>query len=356
MSEDIRACASSGGFADGSGRYGDRPAGARVERMERARLISAMCNACAERGATNVTVTDVVAWASVSRRAFYRQFENIEECLVVTVDDAIMRTSRRVLPHYRGAGRWYERMRAALEALLAFFDSDPSTARLLVVETLAAGPVILERRADVIGALIAAVAEGSAEAEAGVISPLAAEATVGAVLSVLHDRLVHHGEGPLSALASQLMSTIVLPFLGSAASRRELERPMAWPGSQPAIAREPLIGPGVRLTYRTMRVIVAIGECPGQSNRVVGRIAGVDDQGQISKLLARLKKLRLIENTGSRRSTGVPNAWTLTEKGRQAWASISAQGQLARERRSTALPRGNARRPPRDARESLSED
>ena len=60
---------------------------------------------------------------------------------------------------------------------------------------------------------------------------------------------------------------------------------------------DPLRGLGMRLTYRTMRVLLAIGVHPGASNREVGDASGIRDQGQISKLLTRLEDLGLIQNT-----------------------------------------------------------
>ena len=83
----------------------------------------------------------------------------------------------------------------------------------------------------------------------------------------------------------------------------------------------------MRFTYRTMRVLTAVaelsagGSCP--SNRAVGEHAGIGDQGQSSKLLARLHKLGLIENQGGDPARGEPNAWTLTETGRQVYESIA---------------------------------
>ncbi len=73
----------------------------------------------------------------------------------------------------------------------------------------------------------------------------------------------------------------------------------------------------MRLTYRTLLVLSAIAEAPGASNRQVADVAGVHDQGQISKLLSRLERLGLIENTGAGQPNGEPNAWTLTTKGVQ---------------------------------------
>ncbi len=51
------------------------------------------------------------------------------------------------------------------------------------------------------------------------------------------------------------------------------------------------------------------------SNRTVAEYAGIADQGQVSKLLARLERLGLIENTGQGHARGERNAWRLTPTG-----------------------------------------
>jgi DNA-binding MarR family transcriptional regulator len=83
----------------------------------------------------------------------------------------------------------------------------------------------------------------------------------------------------------------------------------------------------MRLTYRTVRVLMAVAALGGRgsypSNRAVADGAGIKDQGQISKLLARLKGLGLIERTGGEPARGGPNAWRLTEKGREVYGAIS---------------------------------
>jgi DNA-binding MarR family transcriptional regulator len=79
----------------------------------------------------------------------------------------------------------------------------------------------------------------------------------------------------------------------------------------------------MRFTYRTMRVLMAVAEQPGSSNRAVGETAGIGDQGQASKLLARLHKLDLIENQGGDPARGEPNAWTLTTTGTQVHDTIT---------------------------------
>jgi AcrR family transcriptional regulator len=305
---------------------GDRSRGAQLAAVQRARVISAMLTVCAEHCASNVTVAHVVACAGVSRRTFYELFEDCEDCFLATFDEGIARASRHVLPMYRSRDPWRKRIRASLEALLAFFDSDPVTCRFLVVEAHCAGANVLERRSGVFTHLVGAIEQGRYDAKASAASsPLAAEGAVGAVLSVIHNRMVRATPGDLFELANPLMGMIVLPYLGPAASQEEFDRPVAPREPAPAPPRDPLAGLGIRLTYRTMRVLLAISEHPGGSNREIGLAAGVQDQGQISKLLGRLRSLELIENTGAGAASGGPNSWRLTAKGSEVRALASIQ-------------------------------
>jgi AcrR family transcriptional regulator/DNA-binding MarR family transcriptional regulator len=77
---------------------------------------------------------------------------------------------------------------------------------------------------------------------------------------------------------------------------------------------------GFRLTVRTHMVLAAIAELGGRgsppSNREIADAAGVSDQGQISKLLARLEHHGLLRNTG-RETQGSPYAWHLTLRGEE---------------------------------------
>jgi DNA-binding MarR family transcriptional regulator len=71
---------------------------------------------------------------------------------------------------------------------------------------------------------------------------------------------------------------------------------------------------GFRLTVRTHLVLTAVAEHAGASNREIATAAGVRDEGQISKLLARLQDRGLIHNTAGM-TAGFPKAWQLTPQG-----------------------------------------
>jgi AcrR family transcriptional regulator len=300
-----------------------------VAELQKARLLTAMVQEVSERGAANVTVGHVVGRSGVSRRTFYEIFDDREDCFLAAFDEALQHAEAVVVSVYGSGGAWQARLRAGLTALLEFLDSDRAAARLLIVESLAAGQSALERRRRMISRLIPIVEQGSNEARTVVQEEgaLTAEGVIGAVLSVLHARLVQEEPGRLLELAGPLMGMIVLPYLGLAAARREIERPVPQlKSTEPVVRIDPLQDLPMRFTYRTMRVLVSVAEHPGSSNRTIGDSAGIGDQGQASKLLARLHKLGLIENKGGDPARGEPNAWVLTITGKQVHDSIADLG------------------------------
>lgn len=328
-----------GSAEDGENRYtAASPSGVdgrrreRVTEVQRARILNAMTQVAVERGAPNVTVAHVVERAGVSRRTFYELFSDSEQCLLEAIDHELDCARSRVLAAHDPQAPWRVQMRAGIVALLGLFDEQPTTGRLLIVEALGAGPKALERRRRVLDPLIAAVDRGRLEKASRDTSPLIAEAVVGGALSLLHTRMSATPARPLAGLANELASMIVLPYLGSVASRRELQRPLPRTNAglhsgSPAQA-DPFKGAGMRLTYRTMLTLCAIAEHPGCSNRQVGQLAGAEDQGQISKLLARIERLGLIANQTDGFSKGQANAWTLTPAGQQVVKSLEQQTQV----------------------------
>jgi AcrR family transcriptional regulator len=300
----------------------------RVARIQRARIYAAIAEACVEYGAANVTVTDVVGCAGVSRRTYYELFENYDECLLSTLQDVVARVRSRLTEAVDANARWRERIRTALVVLLGFLEEEPVLGRLLVVEWQATGRRALQYRAEVFDALVRAVDEGRLESGSDPsVSDVTAEGVVGAVLSVLQGRMLRGDTQELmSQLVNPLMRLIVLPYLGPGAARRELDRPLPAPTShEPAPVGNPLKDVEMRLTYRTVRVLTSIAANPAASNRAIGEASGISDQGQVSKILARLKRLQLVANVGLGPAHGQPNAWMLTGRGREIARTVSSK-------------------------------
>lgn len=293
-----------------------------------------MAEEVALRGTSSVTVARVIARARVSRRLFYELFADVEDCLLATFDWAAGQARAIVLDACRDEREWLGQVRVGLAALLRFFDRQPLLAQLCIVHAAGGGRRVLERRAEVIAELSGQIDRGRELGDGDrVPGPVVAEGVVGAVLAVLYGRMLARdpgggagdprdgGEGEAIELHGELMSMIVLPYLGAEQAAAELEREP--PPAPASLVCEP--GPiavpasdhaGARLTYRTVRVLRAIAELPAGSNRDVAERAGIVDQGQISKILTRLEYQGLVVNRGGTGpARGAPNSWWLTERG-----------------------------------------
>jgi AcrR family transcriptional regulator len=300
-------------------------------------MLHSAAQVVSEFGYGQMSVARVTGRARVSRRTFYDVFVDREDCFLAVFDDTVAQASERVVAAYGHGRGWREQVCGALLALLEFLDDEPGVRSLLIVDALGAGPRVLARRAEIVERLGAELQRAGSLAHSGpAVPPLTGEGVVGAVLSVIHTRLSQQRPEPLIDLVNSLMGMIVLPYLGAAAARRELAR--ATPaGSDASAARrsprrsvraaDPLDGLPMRITYRTLRVLSAIGERGGASNRDIASAADVADQGQISKLLTRLERLGLIHNTAvqGHQPTGEPNAWRLTTRGEEVERAVRIQ-------------------------------
>jgi AcrR family transcriptional regulator len=295
-----------------------------------------MVDVAAERGFGAATITRVVARSGVSRRTFYEHFKDREACFLAAFEDSMGRLAVPVAAAYGAPGAWPERVRAALAALLGALTRERHAGRVAVLEALGAGPAVLERRRHALAKVAAALDEDGRAVARGSPPPLTAEGVLGGVLSLIHARMSEpDGAPPFDALGS-LVAMVLLPYLGPAAARRELTRPSpSGEGPPPARPSDPLRDLHMRLTYRTLRALLAVGELSDgatagrvsahPSNRAVADAAGIRDQGQVSKLLARLEQLGLVRNAVEERVKGEPNAWVLTERGEQVRATLSAR-------------------------------
>jgi hypothetical protein len=194
---------------------------------------------------------------------------------------------------------------------------------------------VLKHRGRVLAELTAALGADAPRSQGPSTGPaLLAEGVVGGAFSLVHARLLaqaHNSGGatrPLIELHGELMALIALPYLGPRAASKELARPapqapgLEGPRSQADTSGRRLLERlDMRLTYRTVRCLTFIAEHSSVSNREVAAGAGIPDEGQASKLLARLATVGLIVNGGTS-GPGLPNRWMLTEQGTQVLSAV----------------------------------
>lgn len=284
--------------------------------LQRMRILSSMVTVACSQGVRAVTVARVVEHAGVSRKTFYDFFDDTVDCLMAALELIVAILAQRAHDAHNTERAWADRIRGSLLAILEFFDEEPALAQLCVIDSAAIGPAALARRQELLDRLASVVDEGRDVAR-GEPLPLAAQGVVGGVFAVIHARLLEPDHGALVELLAPLMSSIVLPYLGAAAARRELgRRPVISPPrpEKRHSTPNPVIGLNMRITYRTVAVLGVIAAHPGLSNVQIGKRAGIKDQGQISKLLTRLAGLGLVESIAPG-GYGTAKAWRLSRRG-----------------------------------------
>jgi AcrR family transcriptional regulator len=96
-----------------------------------------------------MSVKHVIGLAGVSRRAFYEQFANKEDCFMETFDLILNRTFKRVTVACRASnGPLENRLRAGLRAFVEEVQTNSKALRLVAIDALTAGPegVLRQRR------------------------------------------------------------------------------------------------------------------------------------------------------------------------------------------------------------------
>ena len=310
----------------------------RVREVQRARLLEAALDVIGEHGWEGMSVARVTRRAGVSAKAFYQVFGKREDCFLGVFDGAVQRLQAVAAQGYEQEGDWAARLRGAVGALLEFLEYEPGIRRLVFVEAQEVGRKVTESRARVLQQLAAIIDRGRREGAPGHIPPpSAAQDAVDGALAVVErwllaprllrqTYLLEPKPVPMSELLGELMSVIVMPYLGPDAAQRELLAPPVRPARRkrggPAAASaasRPVAALEMRLTYRTLRVLEALAELGGRgsglSSRQLADAAEISNHAQASRLLARLQGLGLAENTSEHTAKKTPNAWRLTPRG-----------------------------------------
>lgn len=192
-----------------------------VAHNQRERLIAGLATAVAEKGYRAVTITDITRQARVSRRVFYENFEGREECFLAAFEVVVGHVRELAAEATAGIEDWPGQAIAAARAVLTFLAEEPDLARLCLVESQAAGPVISVRFHETVHEVVPYLELGRAEREgARELPPSTEESTLGALV-MLTSRKIAAGEAEqLQGLLPELAEFILAPYLGAEQAAR----------------------------------------------------------------------------------------------------------------------------------------
>jgi AcrR family transcriptional regulator len=156
---------------------------------QRERLLRAMTEVVADGGYDAASVARVGAAAGVSRRTFYEQFRDRDDCVIAALL-AVQEQLRADVEHALAVAPPQRAWRAALAAMTDLAATDRAAARLLMSDALAAGPQALDLRDRSIAHLARSVDERYAQLPPRTpVADLSTEMLLGGVGRLLATRL-----------------------------------------------------------------------------------------------------------------------------------------------------------------------
>jgi AcrR family transcriptional regulator len=177
-----------------------------VQSNQRERIMTAMVELVGEQGYGASSVTEVAKRAGVSRKAFYEQFANKQECFLATYDALVAEGLDRVSAAARDAGGLQDELGLGLGALFQRSIETPSIQRLVLLEVAAVGPAGMQRRERLISSYEGILRERlGAEPRPGIIPNPLLRAIVGGVQRVLYTRVQSSAQRKLPALIAELV-------------------------------------------------------------------------------------------------------------------------------------------------------
>lgn len=188
-----------------------------VQAGQRRRLLAAMVLATAAKGYTELSVSDVVATARVSRSTFYAHFDTKLDCYLAAYDACIGELRSAV--DGSGVGlSGHARLEAVIGAYLSTLAAFPEGARTCLVEVYAAGPEGLRRRSVHHRSFVDGFAEVHAELSAagedvGPVVGFELELLVNAISSTVTAKVAADETATLPELAAPIVA-FVRRFLG----------------------------------------------------------------------------------------------------------------------------------------------
>jgi AcrR family transcriptional regulator len=189
--------------ADGNG----RTAGDALGRgSQRERLLEGMARTVGRRGYADTPVADVLKAAGVSRRTFYEQFADKEDCFIAAYDAIVALCTERLVAAYHAGDDWEDAIAGAYAAVLETLAGEPDFAHLGVVEALAAGPRALARRDRTLRRFARFIDFTRERADATVTPPRrVGQAIVGGIHELVYSQIVRGETRRLPELTDELL-------------------------------------------------------------------------------------------------------------------------------------------------------
>lgn len=236
-----------------------------VAENQRRRMHGAMIEAVAANGYGRTSVKQVVTLAGVSRRAFYEQFSNKQECFLSTLDLISVHALTRIAESYRASeGTLEQRLGPALRSFAEIVRENPKGSRVMLVDAPSAGPAGWARLTQTLATFERRLAASYAHApDSEPLPGPVARAIVGGLRRATFVALVEDRAEQMPEMADDMLSWALV--FKTSSSTRLAARPRE-------VAANPL-GGGENERSRVLRSAIELAALEGYANLTPMRIA-----------------------------------------------------------------------------------
>lgn len=192
----------------------------------RRRLNRSVISVFAERGYQRTTITDLVAFGKISTGGFYELYAGKEECFLAVLEECLEATRGRIAAAIDSSAAWPQRLRAVLEAVASMIETEPETAKLILLVAPTAGAAAGARYDLALNELADLLRSGRALAPGGAAVPESHEFTAVAGISwVLRDRLSRGETAGIGAVLQELEHFLLAAYTAADPDSSAISRP-----------------------------------------------------------------------------------------------------------------------------------
>jgi AcrR family transcriptional regulator len=192
-----------------------------VAQNQRERMLLATTELVAERGYQKTTIELIAKTARVALSTFYEHFANKEECFLAALDESVAGAAAVFEELLDPEQPWPDQIATGLEVLLEMVETEPSRARLCIVESQAAGGAALARYQAMLEDVAPKLREGRQFNPRASRLPDGLEiAIAGGLAWLVHQRLVSDRTDGIKALLPEMLQVTLTPYIGEVEAGR----------------------------------------------------------------------------------------------------------------------------------------
>jgi len=192
-----------------------------VVQNQRERMLLATAELVAERGYQKTTIELIAKTARVALSTFYEQFSSKEDCVLAAFDETVDAASAVFAELLDPEQPWAEQISVGLEVFLEMVANEPARARLVIVESQAAGGEALRRYQTMLERVAPKLREGREHnPRAGRLPDGLEVAIVGGLAWLVHQRLIAGRDSEIKGLLPEMLQVTLTPYVGEVEAAR----------------------------------------------------------------------------------------------------------------------------------------